>query len=39
VSRGFSRLQDAGLVRVDRREIEIADPAKLEALARNILRD
>src|SRR6187551_3090914 len=39
VSRGFSRLQDAGLVRIDRREIEIADPAKLEVLARNILRD
>ena len=29
----------AGLVRVDRREIEITDPAKLEALARNILRE
>jgi len=39
VSRGFSRLQDAGLLRVDRREIEITDPVKLEALARNILRD
>ena len=39
VSRGFSRLQDAGLLHVDRREIEITDPAKLEALARNILRE
>jgi CRP/FNR family transcriptional regulator, anaerobic regulatory protein len=39
VSRGFSRLQEAGLVRIDRREIEITDPLQLEALARNILRD
>jgi CRP/FNR family transcriptional regulator, anaerobic regulatory protein len=39
VSRGFSRLQDAGMVRVDRREIEITNPATLEELARNILRD
>lgn len=39
VSRGFSRLQDAGLLRVDRREIEIVDPAGLENMARNILRD
>jgi CRP/FNR family transcriptional regulator len=39
VSRGFSRLQDAGLLRVDRREIEILDPRKLDAMARNILRE
>lgn len=39
VSRGFSRLQDAGLLHVDRREIEITDFVKLEALARNILRE
>jgi CRP/FNR family transcriptional regulator len=39
VSRGFSRLQESGLLRVDRREIEITDPAKLESLARNILRE
>jgi CRP/FNR family transcriptional regulator, anaerobic regulatory protein len=39
VSRGFSRLQDSGLVRIDRREIEVADLPQLEALARNILRD
>ena len=39
VSRGFSRLQEAGLLRVERREIEILDPAKLDAMARNILRD
>jgi CRP/FNR family transcriptional regulator len=39
VSRGFSRLQDAGLLRVDRREIEILDSAKLTVMARNILRE
>jgi CRP/FNR family transcriptional regulator len=39
VSRGFSRLQDAGIVRVDRREIEIAEPKKLNELARHILRE
>jgi CRP/FNR family transcriptional regulator len=38
VSRGFSRLQDAGLLRVERREIENTDFPRLEALARNILR-
>jgi len=38
VSRGFRRLQDEGLVKVDRREIELADLAKLEALASSILR-
>jgi CRP/FNR family transcriptional regulator len=39
VSRGFSRLQDAGIVRVDRREIVIADPARLQDLAKHILRE
>jgi CRP/FNR family transcriptional regulator len=39
VSRGFSRLQDAGLIRVDRREVEITDRPRLEAQAQNILRD
>jgi CRP/FNR family transcriptional regulator, anaerobic regulatory protein len=39
VSRGFRRLQDDGLVKVDRREIELTDLAKLEALAGSILRD
>jgi len=39
VSRGFSRLQDSGLLHVDRREIEITDSVKLEAMARNILRE
>jgi len=38
VSRGFRRLQDDGLVRVDRREIELTDFPKLEALASSILR-
>jgi CRP/FNR family transcriptional regulator len=39
VSRGFRRLQDEGMVKVDRREIELADLPKLEALAGSILRD
>ncbi len=38
VSRVFRRFQDEGLIRVDRREIEILGP-ELEELARNILRD
>ena len=38
VSRGFRRLQDDGLVRVDRREIELTDLPALETLASNILR-
>lgn len=38
VSRGFSRLQDAGIVRVDRRDIEITEPKRLNELARHILR-
>ncbi len=39
VSRGFTRLQDAGIVRVERREIEITDMPRLEGLARDILRE
>jgi CRP/FNR family transcriptional regulator len=39
VSRGFTRLQDAGIVRVDRRDIEIMDAAKLADAARHILRE
>jgi CRP/FNR family transcriptional regulator len=39
VSRGFSRLQDAGIVRVDRRDIEITQPKQLNELARHILRE
>ena len=39
VSRVLRRLQDEGLVQVERRELEIRDAAKLEALARSVLRD
>jgi CRP/FNR family transcriptional regulator len=39
VSRGLRRLQDDGLVRVDRRDIELVDRPALECLARSILRD
>jgi CRP/FNR family transcriptional regulator, anaerobic regulatory protein len=39
VSRGFRRLQDEGIVHVERREIEVLDMDKLEALARAILRE
>ena len=38
VSRGFRRLQDSGLVAVDRREIELRDLPQLEAMAASILR-
>ena len=38
VSRGFRRLQDTGLVAVDRREIELLDLPKLETMAGSILR-
>lgn len=38
VSRGFRRLQDDGLVKVDRREIELTNLSKLESLAGSILR-
>ncbi|MBX3695237.1 MAG: helix-turn-helix domain-containing protein [Steroidobacteraceae bacterium] len=39
VSRVFRRFQDDGLIRVDRREIEILQPRALEALARSVLRE
>ena len=39
VSRVLRRLQDEGLVQVERRELEIRDAAKLETLARPVLRD
>lgn len=39
VSRGFRRLQDDGLIRVDRRDIELVNHPALECLARTILRD
>ena len=38
VSRVFRRFQDEGLLRVDRREIDILDREKLEQLARSVLR-
>ena len=39
VSRCFRRLQDEGLLRVDRREIELTDLPRLTAMASSILRD
>lgn len=39
VSRGLRRLQDDGLIRVERRDIELLDRPRLESLARSILRD
>ncbi|HMB55939.1 MAG TPA: helix-turn-helix domain-containing protein [Arenimonas sp.] len=39
VSRVLRRFQDEGLVQVDRRELEIVDAARLQALARAVLRD
>ena len=38
VSRVLKRLQDEGLVRVDRRELEILDMTRIQALALNVLR-
>jgi CRP/FNR family transcriptional regulator len=39
VSRVLRRFQDEGIVHVDRRELEIRDPARLQALARAVLRE
>lgn len=39
VSRVFRRFQDDGLLRVERREIELLDRVGLEQLARSVLRD
>lgn len=39
VSRVFRRFQDDGLIRVDRREIEMLQPRALEDLARSVLRE
>lgn len=39
VSRVLRRFQDDGLVLVERRELEIRDDARLQALARSVLRD
>jgi CRP/FNR family transcriptional regulator len=38
VSRVFRRFQDEGLLHVDRRELELVDRSRLEALARDVLR-
>jgi len=39
VSRVLRRMQDDGLLRIDRRELEILDSVRLQALARPVLRD
>ena len=39
VSRILRRFQDEGLLRVERREMELLDAAQIEALARPVLRD
>ena len=38
VSRVLRRLQDAGVIAVDRRELALTDPLRLETLARHVLR-
>jgi len=38
VSRVFRRFQDEGLIRVERRDLELLDPPALQMLARNVLR-
>lgn len=39
VSRILKRFQAGGLIRVERREVELLDPARLLELARNVLRN
>ena len=39
VSRVLRRFQDEGIVHVDRRELDIRDPARLHAMARAVLRE
>ena len=39
VSRVLRRFQDDGLIQVDRRELEIGDIGRLQALAKTVLRD
>jgi CRP/FNR family transcriptional regulator len=39
VSRVFRRFQDDGLIRVERRDIELLKQAELEELARSVLRE
>jgi CRP/FNR family transcriptional regulator len=38
VSRVLRRFQDTGVIRIDRREVELTDLARLEELAQNVLR-
>jgi CRP/FNR family transcriptional regulator len=38
VSRILRRFQDDGIVRVERRDVEILDRTRLEDIARNVLR-
>ena len=38
VSRVLKRFQEDGLLQVERREVELTDLSRLEALARNVLR-
>jgi len=39
VSRILRRFQEAGVILVDQREVEVIDPGKLKNAARNVLRD
>lgn len=39
VSRVLRRFQDEGLLRVERREVELLDPERLQALAKAVLRE
>jgi CRP/FNR family transcriptional regulator len=39
VSRVLRRLQDDAMLRVERRDLELTDEARLAALARPVLRD
>ena len=39
VSRVLSRFQEDGLLGVERRDVELLQPAQLEALARSVLRE
>ena len=39
VSRVLRRFQTDGLIRVDRREVELTDPERLHGLAKSVLRD
>jgi CRP/FNR family transcriptional regulator len=39
VSRVFRRFQDEGLIRVERRDLELLNRPAIEALARSVLRE